>query len=196
MPNATHLKVLLTKDLLTLRRNIGFVFAFCILPLALMGAFIAVQGLVDNGELDQSLIDKYFFYTSTRFMPYQKQVINSPFMDVPPAKINPDGGFPTIYASSLQKCYAENKQKYYYSKVAFIAEDEKIRNDGKEFFEKYVFKTNGFPSNFTVETFSSQEDAFTEYKKDEKTPYCFGVTITKFDLKNDDFEVSFSFGKD
>jgi len=42
MPNLTHLKVLLTKDLLTLKRNIGFVIAFIVLPLGLMWTFIEI----------------------------------------------------------------------------------------------------------------------------------------------------------
>lgn len=50
MANLTHLKVLLLKDLLTLRRNIGFIIAFIVLPIGLMVAFIEIQGLVDNGE--------------------------------------------------------------------------------------------------------------------------------------------------
>lgn len=39
MPQVAHIKVLLKKDYLTLRRNIGFVFAFVVLPLGLMIAF-------------------------------------------------------------------------------------------------------------------------------------------------------------
>lgn len=35
----SHVKVLLKKDFLTLRRNIGFVAAFVIMPLGLMIAF-------------------------------------------------------------------------------------------------------------------------------------------------------------
>jgi hypothetical protein len=42
MPNLTHLKVLLSKDYLTLKRNIGFVITFVFLPLSLMIAFIEI----------------------------------------------------------------------------------------------------------------------------------------------------------
>ena len=49
MPNITHLKVLLKKDFLTLWRNRGFLLAFIFLPIGLMIAFAAIQGLVDNG---------------------------------------------------------------------------------------------------------------------------------------------------
>jgi ABC-type Na+ efflux pump permease subunit len=51
MVNATHLGVLLKKDLLTLKRNVGFIIAFIVLPLGLMIAFIEIQGLVDNGTV-------------------------------------------------------------------------------------------------------------------------------------------------
>jgi ABC-type Na+ efflux pump permease subunit len=47
MVNATHLKVLLKKDYLTLIRNKGFLIAFVFVPVALMGAFIGIQTLVN-----------------------------------------------------------------------------------------------------------------------------------------------------
>lgn len=50
MVNKTHLKVLLTKDFLTLWRNKGFLLAFIFLPIGLMIAFASIQGLVDNGS--------------------------------------------------------------------------------------------------------------------------------------------------
>jgi hypothetical protein len=87
MPNLTHLKVLLTKDLLTLRRNMGFIIAFIVLPLGLMFTFIEIQGLVDNGNESGSLVDQNFRYTSTQFMTYTKfnnYFSNAPFLDVPP----------------------------------------------------------------------------------------------------------------
>jgi len=49
MVNATHLKVLLKKDLLTLRRSWGYIIAFVFLPIALMIAFIEIQQLVSKG---------------------------------------------------------------------------------------------------------------------------------------------------
>jgi hypothetical protein len=49
MINFTHLKVLLQKDFITLWRSKGFMCAFIILPIGIMAAFIAIQGLVDNG---------------------------------------------------------------------------------------------------------------------------------------------------
>jgi len=42
MPNITHLKVLLSKDFLTLKRNIGFIIAFIVLPVGLMWTFIEI----------------------------------------------------------------------------------------------------------------------------------------------------------
>ena len=65
MVNTAHLKVLLAKDFLTLKRNIGFVLAFIILPLGLMGTFIEIQSLVDNGTHTGSLVADNFRYTTT-----------------------------------------------------------------------------------------------------------------------------------
>lgn len=80
MVNTHHLKVLLTKDFLTLRRNVGFIVAFMLLPVILMTAFIAIQNLVDNGEKEGSLLEDNFFYTSTHFF----NKVNFPFMDIDP----------------------------------------------------------------------------------------------------------------
>lgn len=68
MANIIHLKVLLQKDLLTLRRNVGFIIAFVFLPIALMAAFIAIQGLVDNGEKEGSLLQENFRYSTTKYL--------------------------------------------------------------------------------------------------------------------------------
>ena len=101
MVNKTHLKVLLTKDFLTLRRNVGYIIAFIFLPVALMSAFISIQQLVDNGTKEGSLIDDNFFYTSNSFMknPVAPSPVNvnAPFMDVMPA----DPKTFHFYASSL-----------------------------------------------------------------------------------------------
>ena len=90
MINKTHLKVLLTKDFLTLRRNVGFILAFIALPIGLMSAFIAIQSLVYNGEKEGSLIADNFKYTTTVFTEFGGQTIPQPFMDVPPAKATDD----------------------------------------------------------------------------------------------------------
>ena len=84
MANTTHLKVLLKKDFLTLRRNLGFIIAFIVLPLGLMNAFIAIEGLVDNGDKEGSLIRDNFHFTSNVLLNLSATPpapIN--FMDVP-----------------------------------------------------------------------------------------------------------------
>jgi hypothetical protein len=68
-----------------------------------------------------------------------------------------------------------------------------LQQNLKDYFEQYVFKVNAFPSNWSVEVFSNQDDAFNDFKKDEKTPYCFGLTFNKFDVKTDEYDVSFHF---
>ena len=65
MVDKTHLKVLLTKDMLTLKRNKGFLFAFLSLPVILMGVFALIKNSVDDGVSPPVLIDKYFRYSST-----------------------------------------------------------------------------------------------------------------------------------
>jgi hypothetical protein len=42
----THLKVLLKKNFLTLKRNYGFAIAFVLLPVATMGMFLYITKLV------------------------------------------------------------------------------------------------------------------------------------------------------
>jgi ABC-type Na+ efflux pump permease subunit len=71
MVNATHLKVLLKKDYLTLIRNKGFLIAFLMVPVVLMGAFIGIQSLVNkDGEVSGSLIKDHIKYTtSIPFLP-------------------------------------------------------------------------------------------------------------------------------
>lgn len=81
--NFTHLKVLLTKDILTLRRNIGFVVAFIVLPLGLMGAFIAIQDLVVKGTVEGSLMKDHFFYTSTSYFPVEPSSLNTTKVNYP-----------------------------------------------------------------------------------------------------------------
>jgi ABC-type Na+ efflux pump permease subunit len=66
MVSATHLKVLLKKDYLTLIRNKGFLIAFVFVPVALMGAFIGIQSLVNQGgEISGSLVGEYIKYTTS-----------------------------------------------------------------------------------------------------------------------------------
>ena len=67
MPNTLHLKVLLKKDFLTLRRNVGYLFAFIVLPIGLMSAFIAIQNLVDKGTAGGTLLTDNFRYTTTKY---------------------------------------------------------------------------------------------------------------------------------
>lgn len=191
MVNTTHLKVLLTKDYLTLRRNVGFIIAFLLLPIALMVAFISIQQLVDKGEKSGSLVDENFFYTSTHFIHNEttKQTYNFPFMDIPPIDIQ---NF-QFRASSLMKCTQQNPSKYYFSKVAIVAQDATLRANLVEYFEKYVFKQNAYFDNFTVGAYETQDDAFAAYKKDEKQPFCFGLTFNKFDIATDQYEVEFHF---
>lgn len=67
MPNTLHLKVLLKKDFLTLKRNLGFLFAFVVLPVGLMSAFIAIQNLVDNGTKSGTLLTDNFKYSTNKY---------------------------------------------------------------------------------------------------------------------------------
>lgn len=60
----------------------------------------------------------------------------------------------------------------------------------------YVLKSAGFPNNWTVEAFATQEEGFNDYKKESQTPYCFGITFNKFDLKNDDYDIEFHWSKE
>ena len=82
-----NLKVLLKKDFLTLWRNKGFIVTFCVLPIALMSAFTAIQNLVNKGEKSGSLIKEYFRYTSN--FPI------APYMDVPPLDLSKNKTYST-----------------------------------------------------------------------------------------------------
>lgn len=104
MINLTHLKVLLKKDFLTLRRNVGFIIAFILLPIALSGAFIGIQTAVDNGTNNgDNMLEDHFRYTSSMFFNYPQGLYTvAPFagMQVLPASEDPF----RIIASTLQKC--------------------------------------------------------------------------------------------
>ena len=114
-----------------------------------MVAFIEIQGLVDDGEKEGSMISENFKYTNTKFLDY------SPFTEgkygFGPAPFDGDGspisGVPPInfteyrkIASSLQACYQKNKGRYYWSKLGIIAADAEVRQDAVNFFNDYVFK--------------------------------------------------------
>jgi hypothetical protein len=143
MANLTHLKVLLFKDLLTLRRNIGYIIAFLVLPIGLMTAFIQIQQLVDNGEKEGSLIKENFKYTTTKYLtefpgiPASYLPIPEPF-DGTVFPVNTTD-FSTV-GSTLQKCHRKNKGRYYWSKLGIIAEDKTVRDDAVNFFNDYVLK--------------------------------------------------------
>ena len=96
--------------------------------------------------------------------------------------------------SSLQGCQRENQGKYYYSKMMGVAEDPALRQNLKDFFESYVFKQLNM-SNFTMDTFANQDDAWSKYNAVENTPYCAGFTLKTFDTAKDEYEVQFHFDK-
>lgn len=60
MINSTHLRVLLTKDFLSLWRSKGYLIAFIIVPVGLLSAFIAIQNLVDKGTTSGNMIYDHF----------------------------------------------------------------------------------------------------------------------------------------
>lgn len=68
MVNKTHLKVLIKKDLITLWRSIGFLISFIVIPITLMGLFIWIKNLVDNGQKSGSLIYDNFRFSSTNLL--------------------------------------------------------------------------------------------------------------------------------
>ena len=102
MVNATHLKVLLAKDFITLWRNRGFLIAFVVLPLGLMGLFIWLQTLVSDGTKSGSLIEEY------------ANIVGTTPLD--PSR-----------SGLLRQCAIPNQAKYTFSKLAVIAEDETLR---------------------------------------------------------------------
>ena len=205
MPNKTHLKVLLTKDFLTLRRNVGFIVAFIFLPVGLMSAFIAIQGLVDNGTKEGELISENFKYTSTAMTNYNALMpglgwMPSPFMNVPPINIPGSGSNLTdtdfqTFASSLQKCTKQNKAKYHFSEFAVVAADDTVRQNAIGYFQKYVFSNLHFPANWTATGFATPEELTKAYQGEEQQPFCAGVYFKTFDTATQKFEVQFLFGK-
>ena len=63
--NYTHVKVLLKKDFFTLWRNKTYIFAFLIVPIAMMSGFFGLQNLIDKGHAEGSLINNNFRYVSS-----------------------------------------------------------------------------------------------------------------------------------
>ena len=92
MVNKTHLKVLLTKDFLTLWRNKGFLLAFIFLPIGFMIAFASIQGLVDNGsDPGDQLLGMYFFWATNWFISTEQTYgfsIPPPFMQQAPITVD------------------------------------------------------------------------------------------------------------
>jgi hypothetical protein len=123
MVNTTHLKVLLKKDFLTLWRNKGFLIAFCLLPIGLMSAFAYIQSLVDNGDKSGTLLYDKFRYVSTDYNTFGDIHINKNFMDVAPIALDADGKPSQVFTSDIQGCAMQNPGKYYFTKIAIIAED-------------------------------------------------------------------------
>lgn len=106
---------------------------------------------------------------------------NEPFMDVPPFTLD-ENNFPSQqYFSDVTGCKAQNKGKYYFSKIAVIAEDQDVQDKASTFFTEYVFPLINM-TDFSVDTFDNQDDAFNEVKTENEQPYCFGVYFEKFDV--------------
>lgn len=103
------------------------------------------------------------------------------------------------YVSSLSLFAIPNEAHYSFSKFGIVAEDEEVQKNAKTFFEEYVFpiSTNAkiSMSNWTVDTFSKQEDLFHKISTIPKQPYCCGLTFKKFDTKTDTYEIEMHFSK-
>jgi hypothetical protein len=136
------LKVLLAKDMLTLRRNKGFLIAFLTLPFILMGAFALIKGAVDDGLSKEDLIEQYFYYTGTPPSPlYQIDDDDVDNDDVPPFYADQDD-LTKSHArfTGLYKFIAKNRAKYQYSKVAIVSDRKDVRDNAQKYFEKYVLQ--------------------------------------------------------
>lgn len=106
------------------------------------------------------------------------------------------GGRPTVYASSFQGCARVNSNKYWYDKVLVVAEDDQLRERLKTYIEGYMLPAAGFPPGWSVGAYATQEEGFADYAKDERTPYCFGLTFRKFDPATNDYEIEFHWAKE
>lgn len=51
MINRTHLRLLFKKNMVTLKRNMGFVYGLVLTPIILMGAFIGIKEVSSNGTV-------------------------------------------------------------------------------------------------------------------------------------------------
>ena len=188
MPKATHLKVLLSKDFLTLKRNIGFVICFVFLPLALMTAFIEIQGLVNNGEVEGSQIAANFRFTNSQYLDFPLGRFSSFFMNVPPA--DPTTG--QIYVSTLQSCLRQNQDKYWFDHIGIVTEDPALRQDLINYWNDYVLTYHGWPKNWTVQGFETKQELDDIITGVEKQPFCFAVYVKTFDLVNDVYDIQFN----
>jgi hypothetical protein len=91
-----HLKVLLLKDWLTLKRNKGFVYSFILVPIAFCALFCWLQSLALDGTREGSLLAGNMHYTTNE-----------------PARAWKDSTFPAAaglpawftYAPSLESLY-------------------------------------------------------------------------------------------
>jgi len=117
---------------------------------------------------------------------------NAPFLEVFPVNEN----FTYTYASNLLYCNKKNKAKYFYSKIAVVAEDPTVRQNLVTFFTNYFFTNMKFNQNkWSVDGFATQDDVFNIFNTADEPPYCFAVTFKQFDTTTDNYEVEFSFSK-
>ena len=157
--NTTHLKVLLKKDFLTLWRNKAYIAAFILLPIALMSAFKAIVGLIEEDKTQGggSMLEENFKYASN--VPLSMGGFNTlmPFGDIPPVKEDPF----QMMASSIKACglgpvaRAERNSDddwTQYDAIAIISADDTVRANAVSYFESYVFPKIDFTAQgFKVE---------------------------------------------
>jgi hypothetical protein len=139
------------------------------------------------------MIHDYFTYTSSN--PAEL------FQDVIPY----DAGTNHSYVSSMALFTLPTKAKYSFSRFGIVAAtpdkelNERIKKDGKEFFENYVFNiSTNKVLNFTdweVEVFDDRDTLFNNISTTPKEPFCCGITFKEFDLENDKYDIEFHLSK-
>jgi len=161
MVNIAHLKVVLRKDYLILKRRRGFCFALLFIPPLL--AFLAIMPTILQNKSPPTFSGSMFwdnFKETGNFILTERDETTGKFEGLPPF-VN--------RTSLLTKCvFAKNEKQNFFDKVAIIAPNTNVNARAKIFFSGYFLKFTGLNelgiktrpanSNFTVDMFNSKQD--------------------------------------
>jgi len=180
MVKTQHLKVLLMKDWLTLKRNKGFIVSFIVVPIAFCGLFCWLQSLALDGTRVGSLIENpetkkpsgnMWFTSNEPATPLNLQIPTAPNWLTVLLNLNSESitfANATTVATHCGKVLTGGGGDY--TKIGIVATDKTVRDNAKTFFTDYFLTENSLPDAAKYPTNSSRTVTF-----DSKWPKPFSV---------------------